>query len=100
MRNISCRSGGIGNPQAQEKLEVCDFKGDNYNRVIVTWEATDNAREVACKQGIQFWVFLDLQKYADAHPGIVHTSQLASWFAFLVIFVIQSVDRISFTFSD
>jgi len=54
--------------QVLEELDKYGFAPGNYTRVIVTWDATDQAREMAAKQDIVLWYFPHLlQEIADAH---------------------------------
>lgn len=54
--------------QVHEQLAKYGFVPGNYNRVIVTWDATDQARQLAAEQGIVLWYFPHLlQEIADAH---------------------------------
>lgn len=54
--------------EVQEELEKYGFWGDNYKRVIVTWDATDGARKTAAEEQIEIWYFPTLlDKIARAH---------------------------------
>lgn len=46
--------------QVHEELEKYGFVPGNYKKVIVTWDATPQARELAVKNDIQLWDFPDL----------------------------------------
>jgi len=44
------------------------FADDNYNRIVVTWDATPDARALAAERKIALWDFRDLLlEIADAH---------------------------------
>lgn len=54
--------------QVHEELAKYGFKDGNYSRVIVTWDATEDAIELAAQQGIKIWVFPELlQEIATKH---------------------------------
>ena len=54
--------------EVEEELEKYGFKDDNYNRVIVTWDATEKARDLAVQAGIEIWYFpVLLRDIANAH---------------------------------
>lgn len=55
-------------PQVHEELAKYGFVPGNYKHIIVTWDATVQARELAAEQGIELWDFPDLlHEIADAH---------------------------------
>lgn len=55
-------------PEVLEELAKYGFEPGNYQRVIVTWDATDDARELAKGQDIEIWDFpVLLHEIADAH---------------------------------
>jgi hypothetical protein len=54
--------------EVHEELAKHGFVPGNYSRVIVTWDAADQAREVAAKHGIELWEFPHLlHEIAVAH---------------------------------
>ena len=54
--------------EVKSELEKYGFKEENYNRVIVTWDATEKARDLAAKEGIEIWYFPALLRdIAKAH---------------------------------
>jgi len=54
--------------QVLAELRKYGFVPGNYQRIIVTWGATDDARAIADKNGIQLWDFRDLlQEIAAAN---------------------------------
>ena len=55
-------------PEVIAELAKYGFVPGNYQRVIVTWDATDDARQLAQEQDIEILDFPDLlHKIADAH---------------------------------
>ena len=55
-------------PEVLEKLKTYGFEEGNYNRIIVTWDATPEAREKAKTNGIEIWDLPKLLKeIADEH---------------------------------
>lgn len=55
-------------PSVQEELAKYGFVSGNYSRVIVTWDATSEAHELAAAQKIELWEFPSLLlEIADAH---------------------------------
>jgi hypothetical protein len=55
-------------PEVHEELAKYGFVPGNYSRIIVTWDATDQAREAAVKHGIELWEFPHLlHEIATAH---------------------------------
>lgn len=55
-------------PEVLDRLAEYGFKDENYQRIIVTWGATEDARKKAEKHGILLWDFPDLlTKIADKH---------------------------------
>lgn len=55
-------------PEVLETLANYGFHPGNYNRVVVTWDATDGAVEVAESEGVEIWYFPKLLKeIAEAH---------------------------------
>lgn len=58
----------FGVPEVHAELAKYGFAGDNYNRVVVTWDATPDARALAAERKIDLWDFRDLLlEIADAH---------------------------------
>ena len=52
----------------QEELRKYGFMPGNYQRIIVTWGATDDAQTVAAQHGVVIWDFRDLlQEIATAN---------------------------------
>jgi len=52
----------------RKELQKYGFADGNYNRVVVTWDATEDAKKGAEKQGVEIWHFPDLLKaIAEAH---------------------------------
>lgn len=55
-------------PQVHEELLNYGFVPGNYKRVIVTWDATDQARKLAIEHGIELWDFPELlHEIAESH---------------------------------
>ncbi|MDP1997396.1 MAG: hypothetical protein Q8J90_09370, partial [Gallionella sp.] len=55
-------------PEVRKELQKYGFADGNYNRVVVTWDATEDAKKEAEKQGVEIWHFPDLLKaIAEAH---------------------------------
>jgi len=55
-------------PSVHAELETFGFFPGNYKRVIVTWDATSEAREAATIEDIVIWDFPDLLlEIAEAH---------------------------------
>jgi hypothetical protein len=55
-------------PEVHTELAKYGFAANNYNRVVVTWDATSDARALATESGITLWDFRDLiLEIADAH---------------------------------
>ena len=55
-------------PAVHDELKTYGFSGGNYKRVIVTWDATDEARKIAKSEGVELWEFPSLlHEIADAH---------------------------------
>ena len=55
-------------PEVIEQLKVYGFEQGNYQRIIVTWDATDEARKEAEKNGIVIWDLPNLlNEIADEH---------------------------------
>jgi hypothetical protein len=50
----------FGQTQVLAELKKYGFVPGNYQKIIVTWGATDDAQAVAEKRGIQLWDFRDL----------------------------------------
>jgi hypothetical protein len=58
----------FGQQQVLAELKKYGFLPGNYQRIIVTWGATDDALAVAEKKGIQVWDFRDLlHEIAEAY---------------------------------
>src|SRR5262245_31033276 len=54
--------------QVLQELRKYGFERGNYQRIIVTWGATDESAGVAEKNGIELWDFRHLlQEIAEAH---------------------------------
>lgn len=55
-------------PEVLEELKRYGFEQGNYSQVIVTWDATEDARIKAKENGIEIWDLPDLlNKIANAH---------------------------------
>ena len=55
-------------PEVHAELAKYGFTPGNYDRIIVTWGATQDARSVAAEHGITLWDFPDLlHEIADSH---------------------------------
>lgn len=55
-------------PEVLERIAIYGFAPGNYSRVIVTWDATDEARREAEKNDIVIWDLPDLlHEIADEH---------------------------------
>lgn len=55
-------------PEVQSELAKYGFVHGNYGRVIVTWDATPEARALANDRGVSVWDFRDLlREIAAAH---------------------------------
>ncbi len=50
----------FGVPQVQAELAKYGFKANNYSRVVVTWDTTAEARELAVKSDVIVWDFREL----------------------------------------
>ena len=46
----------------RETLKKYGFRRGNYQKIIVTWSATEDAKKVAKKKGIEIWYFPELMK--------------------------------------
>lgn len=54
--------------EVHNELAKYGFVPGNYNHIIVTWDATDQAQELAAEQGIELWYFPRLlHEIAGAH---------------------------------
>lgn len=63
----------FGLPEVREELERFGFEPGNYQRIIVTWGATTEAKELAEKHDIELWDFRDLlEEIAGEHGGHRH----------------------------
>lgn len=49
-------------PGVRETLRKYGFRRGNYQKIIVTWSATEDAKKVAKKKGIEIWYFPELMK--------------------------------------
>lgn len=55
-------------PEVRKELQKYGFVDANYTRVVVTWDATEDAEKEAAMQGVKIWHFPDLLKaIAEAH---------------------------------
>jgi len=55
-------------PQVHERLEEYGFVGNNYRKIIVTWDATEEAKVLAEIQNVDIWYFPTLlQEIAESH---------------------------------
>lgn len=55
-------------PQVQDELAKYGFIPGNYQRVIVTWDATNEAKALAAEHGVVLWLFPEiLHEIAEAH---------------------------------
>ena len=55
-------------PEVHAELAKYGFVGDNYNRIVVTWDATPDARALAVERKIDLWDFRHLLlEIAAAH---------------------------------
>lgn len=54
--------------EVHKEIAKYGFVPGNYKRIIVTWDATHHARELAAEQDIELWYFPHLlHEIADAH---------------------------------
>ena len=54
--------------EVHAELAKYGFADDNYNRIVVTWDATPDPRALAAERKIALWDFRDLLlEIADAH---------------------------------